>query len=243
MRKATRYPMIVVTVVGLTIIIMMAYVVPEITQFFSNLSENGKLPLLTVALMATSAIFRSYWWLMIGSIVAFVTGLVTLRHMSERFLLWTDRLMLDMPVFGPLVRKMNIARFVHTVSVLYVAGIPLLEGLRTAANTLTNRVLRASIDEVLEAITAGRSLSDALTGTGEFPQIVPLLVKTGEETGRMEMMLNQIASFYNADVDEEVQKMIAIIEPALTGILGGIILWIAVAVFGPIYQLFEDIDF
>jgi type IV pilus assembly protein PilC len=241
-RKATRYPLVVITAVLIAVIIMMAFVVPQITQFFSFLGEGKELPLATVTLIAASGFFQQYWWAMIGGIAAGAGILLAGRRASEKFAYKTDDILLNMPVFGPLVRKLNIARFVQTVSALYAAAIPFLDAIATARTTINNRVLGAAVDEVLADMQAGKPFSQALTAAGEFPPMVPLLISTGEETGKMSEVLSQIAEFYNADVDEEVQKMITMIEPALTAILGGIILWIAVGVFGPIYELFEDLD-
>jgi type IV pilus assembly protein PilC len=241
-RKAMRYPLVVITVVVIAVIIMMAFVVPQITQFFKFIGEGKDLPLATVALAATSEIFRAWWWAMIAGMAAAAVLILAGRRLSESFAYKTDDILLNMPVFGPLVRKINIARFVRTVSALYRAGIPFLDVVKTASDTLSNRILAEAANEVGEDMKAGKSFSQALTATGEFPFMVPLMISTGEETGKMSEVLEQIAAFYNADVDEEVQKMITMIEPALTAILGGIILWIAVGVFGPIYELFENLD-
>lgn len=241
-RKATRYPIVVIAVVLIAVVVMMALVVPSIMQFFEFISEDEALPLPTLALVATSEFFRAWWWAMIGGMAAAVAAVLAGKRFSEDFALRVDRIMLQAPLFGPLVRKLNIARFVQTVSALYAAGIPFLDAVKTGRDTIDNRVLREAANEVRENMKAGKAFSHALTATGEFPVMVPLMIKTGEETGKMAEVLEQIAEFYNADVDEEVQKLIAMIEPGLTALLGGLILWIAIGVFGPIYTLFEDLD-
>jgi type IV pilus assembly protein PilC len=107
---------------------------------------------------------------------------------------------------------------------------------------VTNRVLKEGLENVKEYVKSGDPLSTALNKSGEFPSMVVRMVRVGEESGNLTEVLDQVAEFYTHDVDEEVQKVIAMIEPSLTAILGGMILWIAVGVFGPIYGSFENID-
>ncbi len=239
---ATRYPMFIMVVVLVAIVVMMAVVVPQITQFFEFLSDDD-LPFLTIALVITSDFFRAWWWAIGLGLSAIAALFVIGRFISSAFTYKTDFLLLRLPIFGILIRKINISRFMQTISALYSAGIPFLDAIETAGEIVSNQVLRKATNDIWDGIKEGKEFSEVLLATGEFPEMVPLMVKTAEETGRMAEILKQISEFYNNDVDEEIEKMTAMIEPGLTVILGGMILWIAVGVFGPIYALFETIDF
>lgn len=150
--------------------------------------------------------------------------------------------MLSMPLFGPLIRKINIARFAQTFGALFASGIDVLQGLDHASKTVNNRAILDALDGVKEQVKAGSPLSEAFNTSGEFPSMVVRMLKVGEESGNLTVVLDQVAEFYTADVDESVEGLIAMIEPSLTALLGGMILWIAVAVFGPIYGSFENLD-
>ena len=155
----------------------------------------------------------------------------------------TDQMVLNSPMIGDLMRKIEISRFSYIVSSLYKAGVPFLECLQVALESIENRVISAALSKVIEDMQAGETLSDALNTTGEFPSIVVQMIKIGEESGDMSYVLDQVSEFYDNDVEEAVQAMVTMIEPALTGIMGGLIAWIAIAVFGPIYGMFENIEF
>ncbi|MCB1556589.1 MAG: type II secretion system F family protein [Alphaproteobacteria bacterium] len=240
-RKATRYPMILLGVVCLTVVVMMGYVVPQVVGFIKNLDQE--IPVYTKALMATSDFFVSYWWaVFLVPIVAFI-GAKIMRKMSRSFAFTLDSIMINLPVAGGLIRKINIARFAQTFGAMYASGIDVLKSLESARNTVSNLALLEALEIVRERVQTGAPLSEAFNDTGEFPSMVVRMLKVGEESGNLLPVLQQVSDFYTKDVDETIQAMIAMIEPFLTAFLGGMILWIAVAVFGPIYSSFENIDF
>jgi type IV pilus assembly protein PilC len=240
-RKATRYPMILVSVVILTIVVMMGYVVPQIVGFIKFLDQQ--LPFYTTALMATSEFFQKYWWAVLATPIGLLIIFKILRKNSETFAFETDRLLLDMPIAGPLIRKINVARFSQTFGALFASGIDVMQGLRNARQTVKNRALIDALEGVEEQVAAGSPLSEAFNASGEFPSMVIRMIRVGEESGNLTPVLDQVSDFYTKDVDEAIQGLIAMIEPFLTAFLGGMILWIAVAVFGPIYSSFETMDF
>jgi type IV pilus assembly protein PilC len=239
-RKATRYPMFLLAAVILTVVVMMAFVVPQIVGFISSLDQE--LPFSTRSLMATSDFFVAHWLEVIIGLVSFVAIVIALFRTSDGFAYQVDSLMLRTPIMGDLIRKINIARFSQTFGSLFKGGIDVLKALDAASNTVTNRVLKRGLDDVQEYVKSGDSLSVAMNKSGEFPSMVVRMLRVGEESGNLTEVLDQVAEFYTNDVDEEVQKVIAMIEPSLTAILGGMILWIAVGVFGPIYSSFENLD-
>lgn len=239
-RKATRYPTILVVVVIATVVIMMGFVVPQIVGFIKNLDQE--LPFYTTSLMATSEFFQAYWWAVLATPVILAMMWFTSRRMSADIAYRQDVFLLTTPVFGPLIRKINIARFSQTFGALFASGIDVLQGLEHSRKTVNNLAILDALDGVREQVKAGSPLSEAFNASGEFPSMVVRMLKVGEESGNLTVVLDQVAEFYTADVDEAVEGLIAMIEPFLTALLGGMILWIAVAVFGPIYSSFENLD-
>lgn len=240
-RKATRYPIILLIAVVAVLVVMMAFVVPDIVGFIRNIGQE--LPWPTTTLIATSDFFVAYWWTIPTVIVGIFALLFGLRKLSDDFAYRIDMMLLTLPIAGPLIRKINIARFSQTFASLFASGMDVLSGLKASQKTVQNRALATSLEGVLQSVQAGSPLSEALNSTGEFPSMVVRMVKVGEESGNLTVVLEQVSDFYTKDVDEAVQALITMIEPMLTAIMGIVILWIAVGVFGPIYDSFEDIDF
>lgn len=239
-RKATRYPTILLFAVVVTVSVMMGYVVPQIVDFIKNMDQ--KLPWYTTSLMATSNFFATYWYLIILTPIILFFGYKALRRNSDSFAFMADSIWLRMPVAGPLIRKISIARFCQTFGALYSSGIDVLSALRASRSTVTNLALSDALESVIVYVQAGEPLSRAFNLSGEFPSLVVRMVKVGEESGNLTPVLEQVSGFYTKDVDESVQAMIASIEPTLTSILGLMILWIAAGVFGPIYDMMAKMD-
>ena len=240
-RKATRYPMVLLVAVIAVLVVMMAVVVPQIVDFIDDLDQE--LPFATKSLMATSNFFVNYWWLVLSAPVIIFVTFFTLKRMSSTMAYHIDMLMLNMPIAGSLIRKINVARFSQTFASLFSSGMDVLSSLKASQKTVQNRALNASLEGVLQNVQSGRALSESLNLTGEFPSMVVRMVKVGEESGNLTVVLEQVSEFYTRDVDEAVQGLITMIEPMLTALLGLVITWIAVGVFGPIYESFENIEF
>lgn len=240
-RKATRYPMILLVVVLAAVTIMMGFVVPQIVEFIRNM--EFELPFATTSLIATSDFFQAYWWAVVAVPLALTFAFIALRKSSEGMAYKIDNMILNAPVMGVLIRKINIARFCQTFGALYAAGLPILHSIKSATGTVSNLALKEALESIQSLVKTGSPLSEAFNGSGEFPSMVVRMLKVGEDSGNLTVVLEQVSDFYTADVDEEVQKLIAMIEPSLTMVLGGMILWIAVGVFGPIYNSFENMQF
>ncbi|OIN87588.1 MAG: type II secretion protein F [Alphaproteobacteria bacterium CG1_02_46_17] len=239
-KKATRYPTILLVVVVLTITVMMGVVVPQIVGFIKNLGQE--LPVYTTALMATSEFFQEYWWAVLAAPVIMFFVYKSLRKSSEGFAYQMDTLWLRLPIMGPLIRKISIARYSQTFGSLFSSGIDVINCLKSSQQTVTNLALIEALEIVQAQVQSGSPLSAAFGASGEFPTLVTRMIKIGEESGNLTPVLNQVSEFYTRDVDEAVQGLITMIEPMLTALLGGMIMWIAVAVFGPIYSSFEHIE-
>jgi type IV pilus assembly protein PilC len=239
-RKATRYPMIVSAVVVLVIVVMMGYVVPQIVGFIINMKQE--LPWYTKSLIAASNFFKNYWWAILATPIVIIILIKVSRRMSSEVAFRLDLWYLSLPLFGQMIRKINIARFAQTFGALYSSGIDVLYALEAGSRTINNLALKAALDSAYEQVQNGSPLSDAFNSSGEFPSLVVRMLKVGEESGDLTAVLDQVAEFYSNDVDEAVQGLITMIEPALTGLLGIIILWIAAGVFGPIYNSFGKLN-
>jgi len=233
-KKATRYPKVLVGVVVVVVYIMMTQVVPTVTGFLKEIGQE--LPGVTLALIATSNFVQNYFGYIFLGFVVFYIMLRIFRVASEGFKYRTDYLALHSPMFGSLIRKIALSRFCQTFAVLFTSGLEILKCLDAANQTAVNLVLTEALVRVRQAVQEGAPLSAALNASGEFPSLVVRMVKIGEESGNLTGVLEQVSEFYNQDVNEAVDGMIAMIEPMLTVILGGMILWIAAAVFGPIYN-------
>jgi len=236
-KKATRYPKILIVVVVGVVGLMMGYVVPEVVGFLKNIDQE--LPPITKALISTSEFVTSYALHIVGVIVILYLIVRIGRVMSEGFRYRTDYVALHMPVMGGIIRKISLSMFCQTFAVLFTSGLEILKCLDAAKKTSTNMVILEALDNVRTQVQEGSPISMALNNSGEFPSLVVRMVKIGEESGNLTGVLEQVAEFYDKDVNEAVDAMIQMIEPALTVILGGIMLWIAAAVFGPVYDSFS----
>lgn len=239
-RKATRYPMILLVVIIGTIGFMMTIVVPQIVGFIKNLGQE--LPSYTTALINTSEFFQNHWLGMILSIIGSVVAYKVLRKNSEVFAFKMDSLFLRLPIVGVLLRKISIARYTRTFGALFSSGIDILGCLKSAQETVSNLALIEALGVVQVQVQSGSPLSKAFSASGEFPTLVTRMIKIGEESGNLTPVLSQVSEFYSKDVDESIQGLITMLEPMLTAILGLTIAWIAAAVFGPIYSSFEHIQ-
>lgn len=236
-KKATRYPKILIVVIIGVVWLMMGHVVPQIVGFLDNIGQE--LPPVTRALMATSNFFANYaLYIFIGMVVTYI-ALRIARTMSEDFRYRTDYITLNMPVMGNVIRKISLSRFSQTFAVLFSSGLEILKCLDAAKQTADNLVIKEALEGVRQQVQEGSPISMALNASGEFPSLVIRMVKIGEDSGNLTSVLEQVAEFYDQDVNEAVDAMIQMIEPTLTVILGGMMLWIAAAVFGPVYDSFS----
>lgn len=233
-KKATRYPAVLAVVVSGVLIFMMTFVVPQIVTLL--LSTGTELPFMTVALINTSAAISNYWYLIpiiaIGGAALVSAG----RNASQEFRYRTDYYLLRLPVIGGVLRKIALARFSHMFAVMFQSGIDLLDCLEASKRLVNNLALADALAVVREGVQSGMGLSIAMRSSGEFPALVVRMVKVGEDSGNMSDSLENISEMYNRDVDDSIQGLIAVIEPALTVVMGLMMAWITVAVFGPVYD-------
>ncbi|MDX2112872.1 MAG: type II secretion system F family protein [Alphaproteobacteria bacterium] len=240
-KKATRYPIALIIVICLVVSVLMMAVVPKLVDFI--ISQGFEIPLHTRALIAVSSAFEHHWYYILGTPLLLVIGLFVGYRASEGFAYRVDAIMLKTPVIGPVVRKIDMARFTHFFSVMFNSGIDILDSLEAAKGVVSNRVLRESIDLVKTNVTEGNSLTASLRISNQFPNLVIRMFKVGEDSGNMTEALENINFFYNREVNDAVDAMVGMIQPALTVVMGIIIFWVIAAVFGPLYESFSKMKF
>ncbi|MDH3672968.1 MAG: type II secretion system F family protein [Gammaproteobacteria bacterium] len=229
--SALIYPSILVTVSGVSLLIILTYVVPQFTQLFA---EAGRaLPLSTQVVVNTAALLRDYWWLLVLAVMTLALYVRWQLATPWGRYRW-DRLLLRLPMVGELIKRMDMARFSRSLGTLLASGIPLLAGLSIVKDILSNRVLSDTLDVAADTLKAGRSLAEQLMSTGLFPALGLQMIKVGEETGRLDEMLLRVADIYDREVTTAIQRMLALLEPILIVGLGlliaGIIMSILVAI-------------
>jgi len=240
-KKATRYPVVLLFVIAAVITIMMTQVVPKLIEFIT--SQGFALPWHTRALIATSHAFSQYWYLIFGIPILITMGLMFLYRTSPSFAYNADAIILRIPLIGQVVRKIDMARFTHFFAVMFNSGIDMLDALESTKKVVHNRVLKESIDLVKTNVTEGSSLTSSLRLSNQFPTLVVRMFKVGEDSGNMGEALENINFFYNREVNDAVDAMVGAIQPILTVIMGLLIFWIIAAMFGPLYESFSKMKF
>ncbi len=233
-RGALTYPAVVAFVAFVLTGAIIIFAVP----FFANVYQSfgAQLPVPTLILLAISKAVTSYFWLVGLGLLGLVL-LIRQYARSDSGRLNIDRMLLKLPVFGPLFRKAAVARFARTFAVLVASGVPILEALEVVARSSGNRVIETSVLAAREDIREGELISDPLQRSGVFPPMVTQMVLVGEETGSLEEMLTKIADFYDEEVDTAVSTLTTLIEPIMIVLLGAVVAAIVVALYLPIFRL------
>src|SRR5438552_3484608 len=228
------YPALVTIVACLVIGFLLVYVVPQVTRVFANLGQT--LPLATRILIAISDFARASgaFWLA-GLVLAFIAARLLLRDESRRRR-WHGWL-LRVPLVGRLIRSVNAARFADTLGILTSSGVPLLASLQSAAAVLTNLPMRAAVDEAVRRVREGAALAPALGAAKLFPPIVIHLIASGEATGRLDTMLARAAEAQARELENWIRGLTALLEPLLILAMGGVVLFVVVAILLPIFEM------
>lgn len=237
-KKARSYPIFLLVVMTAVISVLMIFVVPKLIDFIT--SQGFDIPIHTRALIATSEAFQNYWYIIFGIPIATYIGLKILYSRSENFAFKVDSIAIRMPFFGPVIRKINMARFTHFFGVMFRSGVDILDALGSARNVVANLKLKESIGMVREQVSQGNTVTESLQNSGEFPTMVVRMFKVGENSGNMNEALENVNFFYNREVNDAVENMVGMIQPALTILMGVLIFWVISAVFGPLYDAFSE---
>jgi len=239
-KKAVRYPIALLLVMSGVIAALMMAVVPKLVDFM--LAQGFELPIHTRALIAFSGAFVGYWYIIFGVPIFSIIFFIAAYRMSTGFAYRVDGIILKLPIFGNVSRKLNLARFTHFFAVLFNSGIGILEALTSAKNVVGNLVLQESIDLMVKSVSDGTPLATSMRMSNQFPNLVVRMFKIGEESGNMTESLENINFFYDREVNDAVDGVVGMIQPLLTIIMGLLIFWVIAAIFGPLYQSFSKMN-
>lgn len=233
-QSAMIYPAVVVSMAVMITILLLVKVVPTFAGIYS--SFNKKLPAMTQTLIDASNMLQHNLLWMIGFVVLFVLALTRI-YATDQGRLVIDRFVLKMPIFGEIIRKVAIARFSRTLSILLQTGVPILESFDIVGKSSGNRVIEEVVNNVKENVREGESIATPLSKSGVFPPMVTRMISIGEKSGQLEKMLTKIADFYDDQVDTAVNGLTSIIEPLIIGVLGIVVGFIVIALFMPIISI------
>lgn len=238
-KRLLMYPAIVGVVLTLTLLFMMLYVVPQLLSFLANMGQA--LPLQTRALIAFSRFFSNYWYLIVGLPLLALTAVWIAARTSAEFARRLDEWKLRTPLLGPIMKKIIVTRVCNVFSIMYTSGITVLECIRSGEEVAGNRAIGRALRDAGRLIQDGGGISASFAATGLFPPLVVRMLRVGENTGALEEALNNVSYFFSRDVQESVNKLQAMLLPAMIVVLGAFMMWIVVSVFGPLYDLFTHI--
>jgi general secretion pathway protein F len=234
--SALIYPAILLGVAGLSVVVLLIFVVPQFQQMFEDAGQA--LPFATQVVISLGEALRGYWWLMSGVILAVAYYFRKQFAEPATRYRWDNRL-LGVPLLGELIAKLEVARFSRTLGTLMINGVPLLTALSIVKETLTNQVLAQSMGNVAESLKQGHGLAQPLMEAPYFPKLAAHMIRVGEETGHLEEMLIQVADVYDKEVRSSIKRLLALLEPALILTLGLVIAAIILSILVAILSINE----
>ena len=235
-KSAMTYPVMVFAMAILAVVGMLLFIVPVFEQMFTDL--GGKLPLPTQILVILSGLMK--WLAPLLAVLAIIFAIWWKRHKNDEAVRSKVQPMtLRIPIFGPLFKKVAIARFTRNFGTMLGAGVPILQALEIVGETSGNYVIEKAVKDVQESVRTGQSLSAPLANHAVFPPMVVQMVSTGEDSGSLETMLNKISQFYDEEVTSTTEQLTSLIEPLMIAILGTIIGGMIIALYMPIFSIFE----
>lgn len=240
-KKMLMYPAFVGSIVLLVTFFLMIYLVPQMTAFIKNMGQD--LPLQTVLLIHVSNFCVNYWWLILATPPSIFFGLRFAARTNPSIEFRLDRYKLQLPIIGPVLRKIILSRFTSSFAMMYASGITVLDAIRSAEEILGNRPLEEALRSAGQQIADGKGMTTAFQDAGLFPPLVIRMLKIGENTGGLDTALLNVSYFYNREVKESIGKMQAMIEPLLTVVLGALLGWVMVSVLGPVYDTISKMKF
>jgi type IV pilus assembly protein PilC len=240
-RKIVMYPAFVATVVVLVFFFLMIYLVPQMTGFIRNMGQQ--IPLQTRVLMVVSDFFVAYWWTLIAAPILGWIGLRVAMKNNPKVGYMIDHLMISLPLVGPILRKIILSRFASSFAMMYASGITVLDAIRSCEEIVGNKPLENALRMAGQQIADGKNTSAAFADLALFPPLVIRMLRIGEATGALDTSLLNVSYFYNREVRESIGKLQAMIEPALTVILGLVLGWVMLAVLGPVYDTISKMKF
>lgn len=234
-KSALMYPIAVLVVAAVVLTVIMLWVIPAFKEVFTNF--GAELPAPTLIVMGMSDFIVEWFWLI--AIVLGAAGYFFLQawRRNEKFQIFMDKVMLNLPIFGALVEMSSVARWTRTLSTMFAAGVPLVESLDAVGGASGNYKYKKATDEIQREVATGTSLTAAMGNTNAFPSMVLQMAAIGEESGSLDHMLSKAADYYEAEVDTKVEGLSSLMEPIIIVVLGTLIGGIVVSMYLPIFKL------
>lgn len=234
-RKAMNYPIAIILVALATTGIMLVKIVPALAETFS--SFGAELPAFTLLVVSLSDWVIAYWWQVLPAAVLTLILFKETLLRSKRLRRLTDRALLRLPIFGAIVRASCYARFSRTLSTTYAAGVPLVDALASVAGATGNSVYEEATKQIRADVASGQPLHSAISDTALFPNMISQMASIGEESGTLDVMLERSASHFEAEVDDAVDSLTSLLEPAIIVVIGILVGGLVIAMYLPIFQL------
>jgi len=238
-KGAMIYPGVIFSVAGGAVLILLIFVIPTFQAMFASVNMELPIPTKIVILMADT--LQNYWWLMIAASV-FTVWAIRTYYATDGGRLVIDKIMLNAPVLGDLLRKSAVSRFTRTLGTLISSGVSILEGLEITARTAGNRVIHDAVMMSRGSIAGGETIAKPLQASGVFPPMVTSMISVGEATGGLDEMLSKIADFYDDEVDAAVGALLSLMEPIMIVVLGVVVGGMIVAMYLPIFGMINSVQ-
>ena len=234
-KKAMNYPIAVVAVAIIVSCILLIKVVPQFESVFANF--GAELPAFTQFVIGLSQGLQEQWYIFLFVLFGAVFAFSETKKRSEKFRNWLDRTALKAPIIGDIIYKSSVARYARTLATTFAAGVPLVEALDSVAGATGNIVFKNAVQKVKQDVTSGMQLNFSMRSTGVFPSMAVQMTAIGEESGALDMMLDKVASYYEAEVDNAVDGLTALMEPLIMSVLGVLVGGLIIAMYLPKFQL------
>ena len=238
-KGAMIYPAVIMSVAAIAVTVLLIFVIPTFQAMFA--SVNLELPLPTRIVIGASNVLKHYWWAIIG-VAAFTVVSINRYYKTPPGRLQIDKLLLNLPVLGDVIRKSAVSRFTRTLGTLISSGVSILDGLEITARTAGNMVIHNAVMESRASIAGGETIAQPLAKSKVFPPMVISMIAVGEQTGGMDEMLSKIADFYDDEVDAAVGTLLSLMEPIMIVVLGVIVGGMVVAMYLPIFDMVNAVQ-
>jgi type IV pilus assembly protein PilC len=238
-KSAMMYPIVVLTFALCVLIGLIAFIVPVFVKVFADF--GGKLPLITQVTVQASHLVTGSWYFLIIAAVGGVVGFKKWRKSTWGRPQW-DRLRLRIPFkIGNTVQKISLARWSRTFAALYSAGVPIMQAIEITGQTAGNAVIEKAMADVIDSVRSGGTIADPLKSNPIFPSMVAQMIAVGEETGNLDAMMSKVADFYESEVEAAVKALTSILEPVMIILVGGIVGFIVIAMYMPMFKVYDAI--